>query len=196
MLAFVVIIWPLVVSLCSAVVVFVSPMAAMAMATTGSLEEVLEHGPLFDELQDEAWWNGVEIIDSLVLSTPDYFDPSIIAMTPSAADHSRNIGRDHQDNNNNFCHLWNSCGSGSGGLVVRLPPPPPVPPQLTDLIRQVQQQQQQSVRSSKTAEHQGGEGEEEEVAVACLLCEWARLNNTVDFIPNSGESILNYTTPP
>ena len=189
MLAFVVI-WPLVVSLCSAVVVFVSPMAAMAMATTGSLEEVLEHGPLFDELQDEAWWNGVEIIDSLVLSTPDYFDPSMIVMTSSAAaaaDHNSNTGREHQDNNN-FCHLWNSCGSGSGGLVVRLPPPPPVPPQLTDLIRQLQQQQQ-SVSSSQTvAEH--GEGEEEE-AVACLLCEWARLNNTVDFIPNSGESILN-----
>lgn len=155
MLAFV----QLAVSLCSAV-------ASMVVATTGSLEEVLEHGPLFDELQDEAWWNGVEVIDSLVLSTPDYFD---------------DIGVD----GDNFCQLWNSCGSN--GFVVRLPPPPPVPPQLTDLIRQLQQ-------ATTTANSK--QSEEDETSEACLLCEWARLNNTVDFIPNSGESIFIDKQPP
>ena len=141
--------------------------------TTGSLEEVLEHGPLFDELQDEAWWNGVEVVDSissssassLLLTTPEF--DVIMLMDSSSSEQQDNVC-------GQMGGLW-ACGNG-----LRLPPPPPpVPPQLTDLIRQLQQHHQAI-----------GNGKEEDES--CLLCDWARLNATlVDLIqPNSGECLL------
>ena len=42
--------------------------AAMRMAPL-VLEEVLEHGPLFDELEEEAWWAGVDIDDTALRLT-------------------------------------------------------------------------------------------------------------------------------
>lgn len=48
-------------SLCSKVDGQLSPLV---------LEEVIEHGPLFDEFEDEAWWSGVDIVDTALRPWP------------------------------------------------------------------------------------------------------------------------------
>ena len=57
-------------------------------STSMVLEEVLEHGPLFDELEDEAWWSGVDVIDTALRSWPEatqsVADPSGLAVTAPA----------------------------------------------------------------------------------------------------------------
>lgn len=80
----------------------------------GPLEEVLEHGPLFDELEDEAWWSGVDLVDTAThlfeIEAQDYCGTG-------EEDCSSSVPL-HQD------HL-------------RLPPPPPVPPALSELVKQL-----------------------------------------------------------
>lgn len=177
--------------------------AGTAVQTTSMvLEEVLEHGPLFDELEDEAWWSGVDVIDTALRSWPEaapsVADPSGLAVTAPPMDEE------------DFCRFWNVAGQEphAGGQLVptdacllmsrasmavdlgasqmlllpRLPPPPPVPPTLTELVNQLNQlsQLQQQVQSPN-----GGNNDNE-----CLLCQWATLNGTIDLLPNSGKQIL------
>jgi len=82
----------------------------------GPLEEVLEHGPLFDELEDEAWWSGVDLVDT--------------------ATHLFQI-EEHQDY---YCGTGGEEDCSSVPLHqdhLRLPPPPPVPPALSELVKQL-----------------------------------------------------------
>ena len=183
--------------------------AAMSVQTTSSvLEEVLEHGPLFDEIEDEAWWSGVDVVDTALRSWPEpapISDPSgLLAVSTSAL-----LMKEEED----FCRFWQSHGrvesSGSsllpadacslmnraltvdlsGGyssmlLLPRLPPPPPVPPTLTDLVKQLNQLSQ--LQQQQQPPNIGNNDSE------CLLCQWATLNGTIDLLPNSGKAPVHH----
>ena len=174
-------------------------------STSMVLEKVLEHGPLFDELEDEAWWSGVDVIDTALRSWPEATQsvavPSGLAVTAPAPMDEEDFcrfwsvaGRDQQEPGQfptDTCLLMSRAsmavdlGSSQMLLLPRLPPPPPVPPTLTELVNQLNQlsqlqQQQQQVNPND------GNGE-------CLLCQWATLNGTIDLLPNSGRQIYNYT---
>lgn len=187
--------------------------AAMSVQTTSSvLEEVLEHGPLFDEIEDEAWWSGVDVVDTALRSWPEpapISDPSgLLAVSTSAL-----LMKEEED----FCRFWQSHGrvesSGSsspllpadacslmnraltvdlsGGyssmlLLPRLPPPPPVPPTLTDLVKQLNQLSQLQQEQQQQPPNIGNNDSE------CLLCQWATLNGTIDLLPNSGKAPVHH----
>ena len=112
--------------------------AAMRMAPL-VLEEVLEHGPLFDELEEEAWWAGVDIDDTALRLTPP---------TSPEDDHAADS-----------C-VWHdadgvACGTGAEMRPwAAPPPPPPVPPALTEMVRQIQ-------------ERLGATGDEEDQCLLC-----------------------------
>lgn len=171
---------------------------ASAVESTASLvlEEVLEHGPLFDELEDEAWWSGVDVVDTALRSWPEATgsaDPAVMSTS--------NPWMDEED----FCRLWKSVDSNpsetclifnraltvdlSAGssqmLLPRLPPPPPVPPTLTELVQQLNQ------LSQLQQELQAGNNDNSQ----CLLCQWATLNGTIDLLPNSGR-FFYFSMPP
>lgn len=158
------------------------------------LEEVLEHGPLFDEMEDEAWWSGVDVIDTALRSWPEagsISDASALLALSTAPMDEEDFCRLWQTNRAHSgssalpadaCSLMNralavdlSGGSSSMLLLPRLPPPPPVPPTLTDLVKQLNQlgqlQEQTTVGNDDN----------------CLLCQWATLNGTIDLLPNSGK---------
>ena len=176
------------------VAVLVATVTFVQATSSLVLEEVLEHGPLFDELEDEAWWSGVDVIDTALRSSSwsemSGHQTSSSLPTPSVIP----VPEKEED----FCQFWNSessesacwmmnramamvdlSGGGSMLVVPRLPPPPPVPPSLTDLVKQLNQLQQQQ----EAVGEPGGDGE-------CLLCQWATLNGTIDLLPNSGRLLF------
>jgi len=179
--------------------------AAMSVQTTSSvLEEVLEHGPLFDEMEDEAWWSGVDVVDTALRSWPEpgpISDPSgLLAVSMSALTEEEDFCRFWQSNGRaessgsslpaDACSLMNralavdlSGGSSSMLLLPRLPPPPPVPPTLTDLVKQLNQLSQLQQEPSQQQPASVGSNDSE-----CLLCQWATLNGTIDLLPNSGKA--------
>lgn len=174
-----------------ATLVLVSGAAKGPVVTTSLvLEEVLEHGPLFDELEDEAWWSGVDVIDTALPSSSSRFWSSAdsgainvfgVGVEPEFGwvESAPEPGRDE------FCRFWadhEDCPAKESAAfaVPRLPPPPPVPPALGDLVRQLQQRQRSPDRA--------GADEDD-----CLLCQWAALNGTIDLVPNSGRTLPTYS---
>ena len=151
------------VSLCSHVSCSVDSVVAMGATLRMAplvLEEVLEHGPLFDELEEEAWWAGVDIDDT-----------ALRPAHPTA---------DDADSDADDACGWNACGAEMRPWAAP-PPPPPVPPALTEIVRQIQQQ----------LDGGGGASNQE----ACLLCQWAAFNLTVDIAPSAGTAhYYLYTT--
>ena len=159
-----------------------SAVKAPVVTTSLVLEEVLEHGPLFDELEDEAWWSGVDVIDTALPSASSRFWSS----ADSGAINVFGVGLESEfgwiesapePGRDEFCRFWaegEDCQTkepSASFSLPRLPPPPPAPPGLSDIIRQLQQRQKSADRSE--------EGD-------CLLCQWAALNGTIDLVPNSG----------
>ncbi|KAI9556224.1 hypothetical protein GHT06_018798 [Daphnia sinensis] len=171
------------------------PCTSVMHSMSSVLEEVLEHGPLFDEMEDEAWWSGVDVIDTALRSSWTDADQSAALLGPAGQTDEEDFCRFWQSNRMpaEACALMNralavdlSVGSGSLFLVPRLPPPPPVPPALTELVKQLNQlgqlqQEQQTIAA----------GHDDE----CLLCQWATLNGTIDLLPNSELSSENTWVP-
>lgn len=171
------------------------------------LEEVLEHGPLFDELEDEAWWSGVDVVDTALRSWPELATVASPAVDPATGQLTLVAAANPSTDEEDFCRLWNSVvdssssslqteaclvmnramavdlsvsGSSQMMLLPRLPPPPPVPPTLTELVKQLNQ------LSQLQQEHQAASNNDNS---ECLLCQWATLNGTIDLLPNSGRPI-------
>jgi hypothetical protein len=179
----------------------------MSVQTTSSvLEEVLEHGPLFDEMEDEAWWSGVDVVDTALRSWPEPGPISdlsgLLAVSTSALTEEEDFCRFWQSHGRQessgsslpaeACSLMNralavdlSGGSSSMLLLPRLPPPPPVPPTLTDLVKQLNQLSQLQQEQQSQPNNVGSNNDSE-----CLLCQWATLNGTIDLLPNSGKALL------
>jgi hypothetical protein len=152
------------------------------------LEEVIEHGPLFDEFEDEAWWSGVDIVDTALRPWPLPEVPDAVVRGQSSSLDPQQSGRVTSEADDDFCSVFTTdlsvpCPSSASGdspsvaaglglaSVPRLPPPPPVPPFMADIVKQL---------------HQQLDTNNEE----CHLCQWAQLNATVDLLPNSGQSFV------
>jgi hypothetical protein len=158
-------------------------------------------------MEDEAWWSGVDVVDTALRSWPEpgpISDPSgLLAVSTSAPMEEEDFCRFWQGHGRpessgswlpaDACSLMNralavdlSGGSSSMLLLPRLPPPPPVPPTLTDLVKQLNQlsQLQQEQSQSQQPTNVGNNDSE------CLLCQWATLNGTIDLLPNSGKAPL------
>ncbi|XP_057373431.1 uncharacterized protein LOC130694380 [Daphnia carinata] len=186
------------------------PCTSLIQSMSSVLEEVLEHGPLFDEMEDEAWWSGVDVIDTALRSSwPDagfISDSALLAPGASSSMDDDDFCRFWQSNRMHpsssssspsslpaeACALMNralavdlSGGSGSLFLLPRLPPPPPVPPTLTELVKQLNQ-------LGQVAQEQTTVGNDDN---ECLLCQWATLNGTIDLLPNSELSSENTWVP-
>lgn len=180
------------------------PCTSVIQGMSSVLEEVLEHGPLFDEMEDEAWWSGVDVIDTALRSWPEVGSmsdsSSLLAALSTGPMDDQDFCRFWQSNRMHSssaaaapppllpaaeaCALMNralafdlSAGSSSVFLLPRLPPPPPVPPTLTELVKQLNQLGQLQQEQQTTAGNDDNE---------CLLCQWATLNGTIDLLPNSG----------
>lgn len=180
------------------------PCTSVIQGMSSVLEEVLEHGPLFDEMEDEAWWSGVDVIDTALRSWPEAGSmsdsSSLLAALSTGPMDEQDFCRFWQSNRMHSssaaaapppllpaaeaCALMNralafdlSAGSSSVFLLPRLPPPPPVPPTLTELVKQLNQLGQLQQEQQTTAGNDDNE---------CLLCQWATLNGTIDLLPNSG----------
>lgn len=135
------------------------------------LEEVIEHGPLFDEFEDEAWWSGVDIVDTALRPWP-----------PEAKLNELQLQSESSDMDDDFCSVFSSdltvpCSVikaiDLGSSVPRLPPPPPVPPFMTDVVKQINELQSNNEE--------------------CLLCQWAALNGTDDLLPSSGKLSFSHS---
>lgn len=189
------------------------PCTSVIQGMSSVLEEVLEHGPLFDEMEDEAWWSGVDVIDTALRSWPEAGSmsdsSSLLAALSTGPMDEQDFCRFWQSNRMHSssaaaapppllpaaeaCALMNralafdlSAGSSSVFLLPRLPPPPPVPPTLTELVKQLNQLGQLQQEQQTTAGNDDNE---------CLLCQWATLNGTIDLLPNSELSSENTWVP-
>ena len=141
----------------------------MGVARPLVLEEVLEHGPLFDELEEEAWWAGVDIDDTALRPLTYHMDSS------TWQERSSEVMDDDRDQ---FCRGLFQCAEMRPWAAP--PPPPPVPPALTDLVRQIQIQLAAPALASAL-------GMEDEL---CPLCQWAVMNVTVELPPSQGRTAI------